>query len=476
MTIPETAQLGTTDRIHPDLPVFRLEMGDRTILYTPGQARLATAELAQQVERALAGHSGESLYALELAGELAQLARSATQAWETLATKPFEPECLTLYLSNRCNLACTYCYAMPAQPTLRRRRAHRPGSSDDRFPTLPDETIEAAARLVAHHCAAKGKPLTLVLHGGGEPTLHWSLLQRAWRIGTEVAAENDLRLWSYIATHGVLPEERVRWLAEHFDLIGLSCDGPPDVHNANRPSTSGAKTSNVVERTAQILKSMEADFVVRATITRAAVARQSEILEYLCDRLFARSVLFEPAYDARSTAPSQFQAEDAEIFVAHYLAARRAARARGCELQLSGVRLDEIHGPFCNPLREVLQITPDGTASACFLSVGNGDSVDGALKMGHLDALTGAFVIDRQRVAEQRLHAARIPPRCRECHNVYHCARDCPDVCLLSEEKPPVDQDGFRCRVQKIFARHEILEMAIAHAEPVPAVEREELP
>ncbi len=432
-------------------------------------------ELAHQVEHALIGRSGESLRARDLAADLARLARAAKQAWETLATKPFEPECLTLYLSNRCNLACTYCYAMPPQPTLRRRRTQRPSRPDDRFPTLSEGVIEAAARRVAHHCAAKGKPLTLVFHGGGEPTLDWSLLQRAWRLGSEIAAENDLHLWSYIATHGVLPEERVLWLAEHFDLIGLSCDGPPDVHGENRPSVSGAMTSDVVQRTAEILQSMEADFVVRATITRAAVDRQSEILEYLCDRLLARRVRFEPVYDARRATQSGFHADDAELFVAHFLEARRTARGLGCDLQLSGVRLDEIHGPFCNPLREVLQLTPDGSASACFLSVGNGDAMDSTLRMGHLDERTGNFVIDRKRVAAQRLRASHLPLRCRECHNVYHCARDCPDVCLLTEDKPPEDHGGFRCRVQEILARHEILEMAIADAEPASAARNKEL-
>ncbi|MCG8454808.1 MAG: radical SAM protein, partial [Holophagales bacterium] len=417
MRIPENVMLGTTARIHPDLPVFRLEMGERTVLYTPGQARLATAQLAHQVETALLGQRGASLRALELAGELERHARIAKRAWATLATKPFEPECLTLYLSNRCNLACSYCYALPLQPSLLRGRTDRPTRPDDRFPILSEATIEAAAREVASHCAAKARPLTLVIHGGGEPTLHWDLLRRAWRLGRQIAAENNLQFWSYIATNGVLPEKRVHWLAEHFDLVGLSHDGPPDVHDENRPSASGAKTSEVVERTARILKSLAADFVVRATITHAAVDRQSEILEYLEERLCARSVRFEPAYDARRPTQRRFRADDAEVFVAHFLEARRAALARGCDLQLSGIRLDEIHGPFCNPLREVLQLTPDGSASACFLSVGNGDSLDDSLRTGHLDGRTGTFAIDRDRVAAQRLRAARIPSRCEECHN-----------------------------------------------------------
>lgn len=455
-----------TARIHPALPIFRLDAGTDAVLYVPGNARSATPALAREVEAALAGLPGAGTEARELADELAQHGKAAALAWQDLAERPFAPECLTLYLSNRCNLACSYCYAMPADQPRARIRLRGPREAQDAagFPLLAEPVIHAAARLVAGHCAAKGKPLTLVLHGGGEPTLHWDLLVRVWEAAAAIAQEHGIALWSYLATHGVLAEERVRWLAHHFDLVGLSCDGPPDIQNAGRPTGAGTGTSAQVERTAQILREAGADYAVRATITPAASARQTEIVVYLCDRLRARAIRFEPAYDGRHAPGRHFGADDAEAFVAHFLAARRVARSRGCTLELSGVRLDEIHGPFCNPLREVLQLTPDGRASACFLSVGNDPAADDAMAMGRLDPLTGTFQIDAARVAAQRRQAARIPARCEGCHNIYHCARDCPDVCLLAE---PTDEavGGFRCRVQQLLGRALILELAAAEQE-----------
>lgn len=451
-----------TTRIHPTLPVFRLDAGGDSVLYTPGYARSTTAALAGQVEAALAGLPGTGPEASALASELAQRGHLAALAWRDLAERPFAPECLTLYLHNHCNLACSYCYAMPADQTQARTRLPREAQDIARLPLLTEPVIQAAARLVAGHCVAKGKPLTLVLHGGGEPTLHWDLMVRAWEATAAIAREKGIPLWSYLATHGVLAEERVRWLAGHFDLVGLSCDGPPEIQNANRPGAAGTGTSSQVERTARVLREEGADFAVRATITPAASERQPEIVEYLCDRLLARTIRFEPAYDGRQAPGRHFRAGDAEAFVASFLAARRAAWRRGCTLELSGVRLEEIHGPFCNPLREVLQLTPDGRASACFLTVGNDAVADEAMAMGWLDPLTGRFEIDRARVAEERRQAARIPVRCEGCHNIYHCARDCPDVCLLSEPRTDEPEAGFRCRVQQLVGRALILELAAA--------------
>jgi len=296
--------------------------------------------------------------------------------------------------------------------------------------------------------------------------VHWDLLTRVWEMAARIARDSGIRLWSYIATHGVLSEDRARWLGRHFNLVGLSCDGPPDIHDANRPSATHSATSAAVARTAQVLTSEGGAYVVRATITPASVTRQTEIVDYLCDRLFARAVRFEPAYDGRRAGEQQFRPDDASTFVAHYLQARKAARDRGCALDLSGVRIDEIHGPFCNPLRDVLQLTPDGKATACFLSVGNDAALDEVMANGQIDPATGAFRIDYARAAAQRRQAAAIPARCHNCHNVFHCARDCPDVCLLTEDRTGMDEAGFRCRVQKLLAHHLILEQAghLAHA------------
>jgi sulfatase maturation enzyme AslB (radical SAM superfamily) len=453
----------TVSRLHATLPVFRLDDAGRAILYTPGQAIATAPSLAAEVEKALGpGDVAASPEARRLAELLERRGRAALAGWHALAEKRFEPECLTLYLSNRCNLACSYCYAAPADESRARQRLRMysgDGSSAE-FPILSEAVVCAAARLVAKNCARKAKPLTLVFHGGGEPTLHFSLLVRLREQIDAIARDHGIGVWAYIATHGVLAEDRARFLAAHFSLIGLSCDGPPDVQNKNRPTASGAATAAVVERTARVFAEAGAAFVVRATVTPANVRRQTDIVEYACERLMARSLRFEPAYHGRHTGRDGFRPEHAEEFVEQFLLARERARERGCELDVSGVRQDEIHGPYCNPLREVLQLTPDGVASACFLSTGEDAPEDALMALGRIDPRTGEFEIDQRRAAELRRRAARVPARCESCLNVFHCARDCPDVCVISASPADEQREGFRCRVQKTLGRIRVAQMA----------------
>lgn len=454
---------GTVARIHRSLPIFRLDEATRAILYAPGLALATSVTKAAAVEASLSGKpNGRDAPVSGLARRLEARGREVLRSWRELTTRPFEPECLTVYLSNQCNLACSYCYVAPrrllrSRGRLRRDPEREPGAAAT---IVSEPLVYAAARLVARNCARKSRPLALVLQGGGEPTLHWSLLRRVRNAVARIAGEHGLPTWAYITTNGVLSEKRAAWLARHFNLVGLSCDGPPDVQDANRPTATGAPTSAIVERTARTLAAAGTEFHVRVTVTPATLGRQREIVEYCCDRLSARSVRLEPAYAGRHPSSSVFRPESAGAFVDCFFEARQAAAARGCELRVSGVRPDEIHGPYCNPLREVLQLTPDGMAAACLLTTGNAEREDPALAIGGLDPTTAAFVVDRGRVEDLRRRAGRIPPRCEACVNVYHCARDCPDSCVLTGDDDGDEHEGFRCRVQKLLACRFIREMA----------------
>ena len=456
----------TVNKIHPSLPIFRLDTPEESILYTPGHLVMATRKEADALHAAFVAHGEASTgHVGALGTALQHYAAEAVEAWQHLSEAPFKPECLTIYLSNYCNLGCPYCYA--AYEDGSRSSNHAEAAS--RLPVINEDVVRAAARTVARHCAGKGKPFTLVLHGGGEPTLHWTLLQRIVYLTQQVAEDHGLAWWGYVATNGVITEEKARWLAGHFDLIGLSCDGPPAIQDTQRPRHRGADTSSVVERTAGIFSEMGAAFTARATITPETAPCQAEIVRYLHSRLGAEQIKFEPVYRANGMRQCGFAPEDAPVFTRYFLEAEGVAEALGCTLSLSGIRLDEIHGPYCNVLRDVLHLTPDGGATACFLCMDSRQPEQAGMAVGHLDPATGTFALNETRIARIRRQATRIPARCRECVNIYHCARECPEVCpAVGEETDPLREGGFRCRVQKQLGETWIRRAARdRHREPV---------
>lgn len=454
----------TTTRIHSELPIFRLNQGTQAYIYTPGHAYRLTPAEADRLQGFFVSGKPLQPSLARLTSVLIDQARQAQRAWETLAEAPYAPVCLTVYLSNRCNLGCSYCFAAPARmkDDSDGRRLRQGHDRDAAVPVIRADTVEGSAQVVADHCAKSGKPLTVVFHGGGEPTLHWELLQRLVALTRRVAAMHGIDWWGYIATHGVLSENKAEWLARHFNLLGLSCDGPPAIQNAQRPTARGAATARIVERTARAFIRIGTPFTVRATITPEIVHQQSEIVRYLHEKLRARVIRFEPVYRIAGDPRPTFRVEDAEPFATAFLAAQRSALTAGVDLSLSGVRPDEIHGPYCHMLREVLQITPDGGVSACFLYTGGQDAKAMALALAQHNPDSQRFILNEDRIAALRQRALEIPARCEPCVNLYHCARDCPDACpLLGEREHEYSKaGGFRCHLYQRLGEYWICQRA----------------
>ncbi len=349
----------------------------------------------------------------------------------------FAPEGLTVYLSNRCNLACGYCFAAA-------------GGRGEDSSVVEEAAVLEAARLAAGHAAARGRPLRVVLHGGGEPTVHGELVQRLVEGTRRIANEAGAGWYGFLATNGVLSAQQARWLGGNLDLVGLSCDGPPEIQDRQRPLPSGAATSGAVERTARALVEAGARFSVRTTITPETLARQAEVVAYLHRSLGATHMRFEPVYGVRGTLAPQFRPEDAPAFVEHFLEAQREARARGCELQYMGVRLEERHGPHCDVLQDALHVLPDGTLTACFFQC------EGAAPwlVGHWDGAT--WQLDYGRIAAHRRAVSQVSGRCRDCIAAFHCARECPERCSAIDDLA-AHTPGFRCLVNRLLAERWIL-------------------
>ena len=422
------------------LPIFRRDCAEYVVFYAPGVLCVVPLPDADRFEATLSLPDGTAWPhgpEVDWRSELWRRAKWAVAETAARQAEPFNPECLTLYPNNECNLRCVYCYADPSP---------EPAAS------LELETISAAAEVVAGRCRQKDLSLYVVFHGGGEPTLHGGQAESVLALLEAVASAYDVELFLYVATNGVMPEKKAKWVAHSFDLVGLSCDGPADIHDRQRPHWDGTGSLSVLERTAHILREEGCPLHVRATITGATLPRQAEVAEYLCQQFSPDEIHFEPVYrGGRAGTDTGLNDDQAEAFVHHFLEARRVAQRYGIPLLNSGSRPASIHGPYCNVFRQVLNLVSGGVATACFKASDVLSARQKGAVIGALDPHTGRFEIDYGRVQALRAQLASACLRCADCFNRYHCAGDCPDRCPLDESPagPESQEPGFRCRVQK---------------------------
>ncbi|MEO8355196.1 MAG: radical SAM protein [Chloroflexota bacterium] len=425
-------------------PIYRQDQLNRSLFYAPGWLVIVPSGMASDFQATIKDSARADW---PEAVELRRRAVEAQETWEGLRTAAFTPLCLTLYLNNTCNLNCVYCFSR---------------SSRSRREPLSLEAIRAAAEIVAQNCSADQKPMTVVFHGGGEPTLNYALIEQALDALEGMATDYNLDLFRYIATNGVLSVARACGLASRFDLIGLSCDGLPGIQNFQRPLQKDSKhtSSWFVERTAHIVHLAKKPLHVRVTITPETIDRQAEIAEYICQTLTPQEIHVEPVYTVEGDeTKSRFQPTQAESYMEAFLQARQAAREYGIPWLASSSRPAEIHSTYCHIWRRVLNLTPEGVATLCF-KLSDGESVhQQGFDLGHWNPLVGRFELRVNQIQDLCQKIETENEDCALCFNRYHCVRQCPDVCMLRSR---TEVAGFRCQVQSMLADTLIQETADA--------------
>ncbi len=135
-----------------------------------------------------------------------------------------------------CNLGCTYCFYLEKAAFYPQKNPHR----------MSEATLEAYVR--EYIAAVPEEREVEFTWQGGEPTLlglnfyrHIVALQRQYGRGRRIA--------NSFQTNGLLLDEN--WCAffkEHDFLIGLSLDGPADIHDEYRRTKSGQPSHALVMR------------------------------------------------------------------------------------------------------------------------------------------------------------------------------------------------------------------------------------
>ena len=164
--------------------------------------------------------------------------------------------------SSRCNLHCRYCFYLdkPQQPVM------------------DDVTLE---RFIRQQIDAQPGDDVQFAWQGGEPTLcGLDFFRRAAALQQRYA--NGKRIHNAFQTNGVLLNEA--WCQFFHDngwLVGISIDGPADLHNAWRVSRSGNPTHHKVLRAIGMLRACGVDFNLLAVVNCHNAEHPRRVYRYL---------------------------------------------------------------------------------------------------------------------------------------------------------------------------------------------------
>jgi len=180
-----------------------------------------------------------------------------------------------------CNLNCEYCFF------LKKERLY-PGSNF----RMSDKVHEAYIKQLFE---AHQVPQVTVAWQGGEPTLmgldffrHSMELQKKY-------AKPGTRIENTFQTNGVLlSDEWCRFFHENNYLIGLSMDGPKELHDFYRKDKGGHGTLDRVVRAARLLQKHKVEFNILCTVNRKNANRPLEVYRFFRDELGVHYIQFIP--------------------------------------------------------------------------------------------------------------------------------------------------------------------------------------
>jgi uncharacterized protein len=178
-----------------------------------------------------------------------------------------------------CNLDCKYCFFLSKEMLY-------PGS---RF-RMADELLETYIRqLVESHRV----PEVTIAWQGGEPTLMGlDFFRRSVEYANKYKKPNQTLNYSMQTNGTKLDDEWCAFFKEHNFLIGISFDGPPDLHDTYRVNKGGQGTFDQVMRGLDYLKKHDAEFNILCTVHAANVDRPVEVYRFFRDELGAQFIQF----------------------------------------------------------------------------------------------------------------------------------------------------------------------------------------
>jgi uncharacterized protein len=349
-----------------------------------------------------------------------------------------------------CNLDCAYCFFLEKERLYPGKRTR-----------MTDATLELYIRQLIE---AHQTPEVTIAWQGGEPML---MGLEFFRRAVELAkrhARPGMTVQHTIQTNGTKVDAAwARFFAENGFLVGLSIDGPRELHDAYRRDKGGRPTFDKVVRGLAALREHGVQWNALTTVNAANEARPGEVYRFLRDECACEFVQFIPivelpskdgvpygdAVTDRSVSPSGWgsflsgvfdewvRRDVGEVFVQHFDVA--LANWYG---EPSGLC---VHSPTC------------GTALAMEWS---GDVYDcdhfvepaylrGTIGERHLAELVGSP--EQAQFGADKLE--RLPRYCRECDVRFACHGGCPKDRFVTT---PDGEPGlnYLCPGYKAFFHH----------------------
>jgi len=349
-----------------------------------------------------------------------------------------------------CNLDCEYCFFLSKEELY-------PGSS---FRMTEQVLTEYVRQLLE---AQRGVDEVVFAFQGGEPTMMGlDFFKLVLDVQSDYAVPGQ-RILNTIQTNGtLLTPEWGQFLKDNDFLVGLSIDGPRDLHDVYRVDKGGKPTFDRVVAGLKVLQEHQVDWNALVTVNAVNADHGREVYTFLRDELGATFIQLIPIVEregahqasSRSVSGEQYGRFLNEVFDEWVRNDVGDVFVQNFDTALGHwMGMDDfgscVHAPTCG---RALALEHNGDVYSC------DHYVDPEYRLGNIiDLASGkqllALVDSPQQIAFGQAKRDTLPDYCKQCDVLFACNGGCPKDRFL---QTPYGEPGlhYLCEGYQAFFRH----------------------
>lgn len=202
-----------------------------------------------------------------------------------------------------CNLDCTYCYYL-----------HKKDLLGQKSPRMSDEVLEEHIRQYIE--SQDGEEIVFSWQGGEPTLLGLGYFQKIVELQDRYRPK-DRRIENDLQTNGtLLDDDWCRFLRKHKFLVGLSIDGPQELHDRFRVTRGGEPTFHKVFASVKLLRRHGVKFNTLSVINRENAKHPLEVYRFLSREVRPDRLQFIPGLEPKvfeEVAPQRWDPETLPI-------------------------------------------------------------------------------------------------------------------------------------------------------------------
>jgi uncharacterized protein len=387
--------------------IFAFPILDRILIYAPFHSltALVNRDAAKLIQKALKTETDPPEIVRTIVSELRRPGRSCPAKRRGPLDDPLF---LGIIPTRGCNLNCRYCnFAVP----------------QDDVSVMSLSTARDAVDAYLDLLKNLGQNKAEVHFFGGEPFYAKKIVQFVVEYTNYQTAREGMETRFEVTTNGLFNEVDCTWIADHFDTVVLSLDGPEDIQDLHRPSDNQKQASKIIIQNAKAFSLGPTELIIRACVTNQSVACLEDIANWIWQTFRPSTVCFEGLTSSTRSTEAGLYPPDPWVFGRNFWQASKILKPHGIETVLSTVNLNSWQVSGCPVGKDALIISPDGSVDACYQLSQDWESQGLDFHLGQL--VSQNFIIKPEALQRVRDFAARDKPLCNNCFCRYHCAGGC---------------------------------------------------